>query len=106
MDNAKKTLELLLLIDDKYIQRVRVPLNENGWQFGLKHGSVDEFDKSIVEIFNEDGDILATYNNVYGAGRVGPEWMHARPEEIRYVDICLRCGKKSTIKESKDKRGD
>lgn len=63
------------------------------WRYGLKNGSLDVDDKSVVEIYveNDDGEYLVhTYSNVIRVGDVCEHTTMCMPEKT--ISRCPRCG--------------
>jgi len=61
------------------------------WQYGLKQGSIDELDRSVVEIINFDNVVVQTISDVIAAGQVTDATTLQMPKEIRRT-ICPQCG--------------
>lgn len=68
------------------------------WRYGIKSGSIDVEDKTIVEVFFEDDNdeiIFCSYSQVIRVGKVDEETTLCMPEET--INRCPRCGYSSLV---------
>ena len=74
--------------------RFRSEDKDVSWQYALKHGSIDELDKTTVEILrhsDDESECILTISHVIAAGEVGGMDLLMMPRE-RIRAQCPRCG--------------